>query len=241
MPPSSYLYAIPYEYYENYGIRRYGFHGTSHAYVSREAARRLGGGSDLALVVLHLGNGASASAVLGGRCVDTSMGLTPLEGLVMGTRSGDIDPAVVFHLRREADMTVDEIDGLLNKRSGMLGLAGANDLREVWRLSDEGDRDARVALDVYAYRIRKYIGAYAAAMGRLDAIVLTAGVGENDDRMRALVLEGLAGLGVVLDPARNADPAAHGGVITADDSRVAALVVPTNEELEIAQAALSLV
>jgi acetate kinase len=240
LPPAAYTYALDRAVARRFGIRRYGFHGTSHAFVSREAARRLGR-DDLALVVLHLGNGASASAVLGGRCIDTSMGLTPLEGLVMGTRSGDIDPAVVFHLRRVADMSIDEIDALLNKRSGMLGLAGANDLREVWRLAEAGEVDAQVALDVYAYRIRKYIGAYAAAMGALDAIVFTAGVGENDDRLRALVLDGLAGLGVVLDPQRNADPADHGGVITATQSRVAALVVPTNEELEIARAALSLV
>jgi acetate kinase len=240
LPPHAYTYALDRGVARELGIRRYGFHGTSHAFVSREAARRLGGGDELALVVLHLGNGASASAVVGGRCLDTSMGLTPLEGLVMGTRSGDVDPAVIFHLRREGGMSVDEIDDLLNKRSGMLGLAGANDLREVWRLADDGDRDAQVALEVYAYRIRKYIGAYAAAMGRLDAIVFTAGVGENDDRMRALVLEGLAGLGVVLDPARNLAPPTS-GVITADDSRVTALVVATNEELEIARAALSLV
>ena len=240
LPPAAYTYAIDREVAREHGIRRYGFHGTSHAFVSREAGRRLAR-DDVALVVLHLGNGASASAVLDRRCVDTSMGLTPLEGLVMGTRSGDIDPAVVFHLGRVAGLDVDEIDDLLNKRSGMLGLAGANDLREVWRLADAGDSDARLALEVYAYRIRKYIGAYAAAMGRLDAIVFTAGVGENDDRLRALVLDGLAGLGVVLDHERNADPAAHGGVITAPGSRVAALVIPTNEELEIARAALSMV
>jgi acetate kinase len=239
LPPSAYTYALDRQVARRYGIRRYGFHGTSHSYVSREAARRLGR-DDVALVVLHLGNGASASAVLGGRCLDTSMGLTPLEGLVMGTRSGDLDPAVVFHLRRVAGMSIDDVDALLNKQSGMLGLAGANDLREVWRLADEGDADAAVALEVYAYRIRKYIGAYAAALGRLDAIVFTAGVGENDARMRARVIEGLAGLGVLLDPTRNADPADHGGLITADESGVAALVVPTNEELEIARAALSL-
>jgi acetate kinase len=238
LPPAAYTYALDRQVARRYGIRRYGFHGTSHSYVSREAARRLGR-DDVALVVLHLGNGASASAVLGGRCLDTSMGLTPLEGLVMGTRSGDLDPAVVFHLRRVAGMSIDDVDTLLNKRSGMLGLAGANDLREVWRLADEGDADAAVALDVYAYRIRKYIGAYAAALGRLDAIVFTAGVGENDARMRALVLEGLEQLGIVLAPERNLVPPPT-GVITTDDSRVAALVVPTNEELEIARAALSL-
>jgi acetate kinase len=238
LPPQAYTYAVDRDVARRYGIRRYGFHGTSHAYVSREAARRLGR-DDLALVVLHLGNGASASAVLEGRCLDTSMGLTPLEGLVMGTRSGDIDPAVVFHLRRVAGMTIDEVDALLNKRSGMLGLTGVNDLREVWAMADDGDLDAAVALDVYAYRIRKYIGAYAAAMGALDAIVFTAGVGENDARMRALVLGGLEQLGVALAPQRNLAPPST-GVITSDDSRVTALVVPTNEELEIARAAVSL-
>ena len=159
----------------------------------------------------------------------------------MGTRSGDIDPAVTFHLRRVADMSYDEIDVLLNKRSGMLGLAGANDLREVWARADEGDPDAAVALDVYAYRIRKYVGAYALALGALDAVVFTAGVGENDDRMRAKVLAGLEGLGIEVDPIRNTDPRGHDGRISTDDSRVTVLVVPTNEELEIARAALSLV
>jgi acetate kinase len=242
LPPEAYTYAIDREVARQYGIRRYGFHGTSHAHVSREAARRLGRDpGELCLVTLHLGNGASATAVRHGRSIDTSMGLTPLEGLVMGTRSGDIDPAVTFHLRRVAGMTYDEIDVLLNKRSGMLGLAGANDLREVWDRADAGDPDAAVALDVYAYRIRKYVGAYALALGALDAVVFTAGVGENDERMRAKVLAGLEGLGIEVDLVRNADPGSHGGWVSTDDSRVAVLVVPTNEELEIARAALSLV
>lgn len=242
LPPEAYTYAIDREVARQYGIRRYGFHGTSHAHVSREAARRLGRDpGELCLVTLHLGNGASATAVRHGRSIDTSMGLTPLEGLVMGTRSGDIDPAVTFHLRRVAGMTYDEIDVLLNKRSGMLGLAGANDLREVWDRADAGDPDAAVALDVYAYRIRKYVGAYALALGALDAVVFTAGVGENDERMRAKVLAGLEGLGIEVDLVRNADPGSHGGWVSTKDSRVAVLVVPTNEELEIARAALSLV
>ena len=242
LPPEAYTYAIDREVARQYGIRRYGFHGTSHAHVSREAARRLGRDpGELCLVTLHLGNGASATAVRHGRSIDTSMGLTPLEGLVMGTRSGDIDPAVTFHLRRVAGMTYDEIDVLLNKRSGMLGLAGANDLREVWDRADAGDPDAAVALDVYAYRNRKYVGAYALALGALDAVVFTAGVGENDERMRAKVLAGLEGLGIEVDLVRNADPGSHGGWVSTKDSRVAVLVVPTNEELEIARAALSLV
>ena len=242
LPPHAFTYAIDREVAQRFGIRRYGFHGTSHAYVSRTAAQLLGRDpSELSMVVLHLGNGASASAVQGGRSIDTSMGLTPLEGLVMGTRSGDIDPAVTFHLRRVADMTWDEIDDLLNKRSGMLGMAGANDLREVWRMADDGDAEARVALDVYAYRIRKYIGSYALALGALHAVVFTAGVGENDVRMRAKVLAGLEGLGIELDPERNADPAASNGVISTSDSRVTVLVVPTNEEREIARESLRLV
>jgi acetate kinase len=239
LPRHAYTYAIDRDVAVELGIRRYGFHGTSHSYVSRTAAGLIGKDpSETSMVVLHLGNGASASAVRNGRCIDTSMGLTPLEGLVMGTRSGDIDPAVTFHLRRVGGMTLDEIDTLLNKQSGLLGLCGANDLREVWAMADAGDEDARNALETYAYRIRKYIGAYALALGALDAVVFTAGVGENDDRMRAKVLDGLERLGIVMDASRNADPEALGPVVSHPDSRVAVLVVPTNEELEIAQESL---
>jgi acetate kinase len=239
LPRHAYTYAIDREVAAELGIRRYGFHGTSHSYVSRTAARLLGKDpSELNMVVLHLGNGASASAVQHGRCIDTSMGLTPLEGLVMGTRSGDIDPAVVFHLRRVGEMSMEQIDTLLNKSSGLLGLCGANDLREVWAMADAGDADARNALDTYAYRIRKYIGAYALALGALDAVVFTAGVGENDVRMREQVLDGLERLNIVLDLERNADPKALGPVISTPESNVSVLVVPTNEELEIAQESL---
>ena len=196
---------------------------------------------ELNLITLHLGNGASVAAVAGGRCIDTSMGLTPLEGLVMGTRSGDLDPAVVFYLHREAGLSVDDIDDLLNKRSGMLGLAGANDMREVARLVAEGDEAAAEALDVYCYRIRKYVGAYAAALGRLDALVFTAGVGENNDAVRAGVCQGLEGLGVTLNAKRNKARSAKARTISADDSPVAVLVVPTNEELEIAEQTLAVV
>jgi acetate kinase len=242
LPRYAYTYAIDRDVASAYGIRRYGFHGTSHAFVSREAARLLGRPpEELSMVVLHLGNGASASAVRHGRCIDTSMGLTPLEGLVMGTRSGDIDPAVTVHLHRVGGLSWDDVDTLLNKRSGLLGLAGANDLREVWAMADAGDDDARNALDTYAYRIRKYIGAYALALGTLDAIVFTAGVGENDSRMRALVLDGLDGMGIMLDAALNRDPRSFGPRVSTADSRVSVLVVPTNEELAIAQAALELV
>jgi acetate kinase len=242
LPPKAYTYAIDRHLAKEHGIRRYGFHGTSHGYVAHQTARALGREeSELNTIVLHLGNGASASAVQGGRCVDTSMGLTPLEGLVMGTRSGDIDPAAIFHLARVAGLTLDEIDTLLNKRSGLLGLAGANDLREVYRLAEEGNEDAHVALEVYGYRIRKYVGAYMAAMGRVDAISFTAGVGENDPLMRARALEGLEGLGIVLDAERNAERSRQPRVISADASDVAVLVVPTNEELAIAQQSLSVV
>jgi acetate kinase len=181
------------------------------------------------------------AAVAGGRCIDTSMGMTPLEGLVMGTRSGDLDPAVVFYLHREAGLSVDDIDDLLNKRSGMLGLAGANDLREVGRRAAAGDQAAAEALDVYCYRIRKYVGAYAAALGRLDALVFTAGVGEHNDGVRAGVCQGLEGLGVTLNPKRNRARSGRPRTISADDAPVAVLVVPTNEELEIAEQTLAVV
>jgi acetate kinase len=242
MPPRAYRYALPVELARDLRIRRYGFHGTSHAYVSRKAAEHLGRpAAEVNLITLHLGNGASAAAVQGGRCVDTSMGLTPLEGLVMGTRSGDLDPAVVFYLHREAGLSVDDIDDLLNKRSGMLGLAGANDMREVARLVAEGDEAAAEALDVYCYRIRKYVGAYAAALGRLDALVFTAGIGENNDAVRAGVCQGLEGLGVTLDARRNKGRPGKPRTVSADGSQVAVLVVPTNEELEIAEQTLAVV
>ncbi|HEV2825496.1 MAG TPA: acetate kinase, partial [Actinomycetota bacterium] len=242
MPPRAWRYALPADLAADLRIRRYGFHGTSHAYVSRKAAEHLGRpAEELNLVTLHLGNGASVAAVAGGRCIDTSMGLTPLEGLVMGTRSGDLDPAVVFYLHREAGLSIDDIDDLLNKRSGMLGLAGANDLREVDRRAADGDQAAAEALDVYCYRIRKYVGAYAAALGRLDALVFTAGVGENNHGVRAGVCAGLEGLGVRLDPRRNKARSGKPRTVSADDSPVAVLVVPTNEELEIAEQTLAVV
>jgi acetate kinase len=242
MPPRAWRYALPADLAAELRIRRYGFHGTSHAYVSRKAAEHLGRpAAELNLITLHLGNGASAAAVAGGRCIDTSMGLTPLEGLVMGTRSGDLDPAVVFYLHREAGLSVDDIDDLLNKRSGMLGLAGANDMREVARLVGEGDQAAAEALDVYCYRIRKYVGAYTAALGRLDALVFTAGIGENNDAVRAGVCQGLEGLGIALDPRRNRARSGRPRTISADDAAVPVLVVPTNEELEIAEQTLAVV
>jgi acetate kinase len=233
LPPRAFTYAVP----RAWGVRRYGFHGTSHAYVSREAARILGR-PDVNVIVLHLGNGASASAVASGRSIDTSMGLTPLEGLVMGTRSGDIDPALVLHVRRTRNLGTDEIDAVLNSRSGLLALAGDNDMREVQRRAAAGDPAAELALDVYCYRIRKYVGAYLAARGGADAIAFTAGVGENDALVRARSLAGLERLGIVVDDARNA---AGEAVISPDGAAVAVLVIATNEELEMATQAAALV
>jgi acetate kinase len=242
MPPRAWRYALPRDLADRHRVRRYGFHGTSHGYVARRAAEHLGRPAvELDLVTLHLGNGCSAAAVAGGRCIDTSMGLTPLGGLVMGTRSGDLDPGVVFHLNRVAGLDLEEIDTLLNRESGLRGLAGSNDLREVHRLADAGDADAAEALEVFCYRIRCTVGAYAAALGRLDALVFTAGIGENDPRVRAEVCAGLSILGVRLDEARNAAPSREVRTVSADGSAVAVLVVPTNEELEIAEQALELV
>ncbi|GLZ75541.1 acetate kinase [Actinorhabdospora filicis] len=239
LPPHAHTYAVPREWRAEYGVRRYGFHGTSHAYVSRMSARLLDcGPADVNVIVLHLGNGASVSAVRGGVCVETSMGLTPLEGLVMGTRSGDVDPGVIFHLRRAAGLTVDDLDDALNRRSGLLGLSGVNDMRELIKLIDNGDEDARLALDVYCHRVRKYVGAYMAVLGHTDAVVFTAGVGENNARVREHALTGLGDLGVRLDHDRNER---GGPVISAPGSPVTVLVVPTDEELEIATQALALV
>ncbi|GIH92388.1 acetate kinase [Planobispora siamensis] len=237
MPEAASTYAIDRETARRFGVRRYGFHGTSHAYVSREAAA-LVGRPEGNVIVLHLGNGASASAVSAGRCVDTSMGMTPLEGLVMGTRSGDIDPGAILHLRRTAGMSLAEIDGLLNRRSGMLGLCGDNDMREVGRRVAEGDPEAELALAVYCHRLRKYVGAYCAVLGTVDVIAFTGGVGENSVLVRERALSGLEAFGIVLDPARNADGK---GVISADGSRVTVAVVPTDEELEIARQTLDII
>jgi acetate kinase len=238
LPPHAYTYAVPGRWRDKYGVRRYGFHGTSVAYVSREAARLLGRDpADANLIVLHLGNGASATAVAAGHSVDTSMGLTPLEGLVMGTRSGDVDPAVVAHLRRVAGLDADDVDYQLNRASGLAGLAGVNDMREVYHRADADDPAARLALDVYCYRIRKYVGAYSAVLGRVDGIVFTAGVGENNPDVRARSLHGLERLGIEIDPVRNASPDRWARVVSTDDAEVAVLVVPTNEELEIARQA----
>jgi acetate kinase len=240
MPARAWRYALPRELADRLRIRRYGFHGTSHAYVARTAAELLGRPlGEVNLITLHLGNGASVAAVAGGRCIDTSMGLTPLEGLVMGTRSGDLDPAISVFLHRVADLSFEEIDTLLNRESGMKGLAGVGDMRDVERLAAAGDEAAAEALEVYCYRIRKYVGAYTAALGRVDALVFTAGVGENNATVRANVCAGLAGFGVAIDHDRNAGRPAGARTVSTDDSAVAVLVVPTNEELEIATQVLS--
>ncbi|MEV0240301.1 acetate kinase [Streptomyces sp. NPDC050674] len=242
MPESAARYAIDVKTADEHRVRRYGFHGTSHAYVSRATAELLGKDpSETNVIVLHLGNGASASAVRGGRCVDTSMGLTPLEGLVMGTRSGDMDPAVIFHLMRVGGMSADEIDTLLNKKSGLIGLCGDNDMREIRRRVDEGDEQAELAFDIYIHRLKKYIGAYYAVLGRVDAVAFTAGVGENAAPVRAAALAGLEELGLAVDGERNAVRGDEARLISPDGARVAVAVVPTDEELEIATQTYALV
>jgi len=240
LPPAAYTYAVPREWRDRYSVRRYGFHGTSHQYVARQAARLLGKSpQETNLIVLHLGNGASVCAVEGGRSVETSMGLTPLEGLVMGTRSGDLDPAVPAYLERVAGFDAKRIDDALNQESGLLALAGSNDLRDVGRARESGDGDARLAIDVYCHRIRKYIGAYYAVLGRVDAVVFTAGVGENDDLIRGLALRGLERLGIVVDEQRNRAAGSGERFISPEGAEVPVLVVPTDEELEIAEQALA--
>ncbi|NKQ23791.1 acetate kinase [Streptomyces galbus] len=242
MPESAARYAIDPRIADRHRIRRYGFHGTSHAYVSRATAELLGRApEDVNVIVLHLGNGASASAVRGGRCVDTSMGLTPLEGLVMGTRSGDLDPAVIFHLARVGGMSMDEIDTLLNKRSGLFGLCGDNDMREIRRRIDGGDEAASLAFDIYVHRLKKYIGAYYAVLGTVDAVAFTAGVGENAAPVREAAVAGLEGLGLAVDPERNAVRSDRPRIVSPDAARVAVAVVPTDEELEIATQTYALV
>ncbi|WP_296192298.1 acetate kinase [uncultured Microbacterium sp.] len=240
MPPSAYTYAIDKELAAAHRLRKYGFHGTSHKFVSEAAAayldRPLG---ELRQIVLHLGNGASATAIDGGRSVDTSMGLTPLEGLVMGTRSGDLDPAVLIQLARRVRLSIDELDALLNKSSGLQGLAGVSDMRDLLERRAAGNPDASLAFDVYIHRLRAYIGAYLAQLGGVDVISFTAGVGENVPVVRAEALATLGFAGVAVDPARNEERARGIRRISSDDSAVTVLVVPTNEELEIARQTLA--
>jgi len=241
LPPAAATYAIDRELAQRWQIRRYGFHGTSHHYVSEQAAAFLDRPpQSLNQIVLHLGNGASAAAIAGGRAVDTSMGLTPLEGLVMGTRSGDIDPSIVGYLCRTAGMGVDDVESMLNKRSGVLGLSGERDFRRLHEMIQSGDEAAQLAYDVFIHRLRKYIGAYLAVLERTDVISFTAGIGENDPVVRRDALAGLARLGIVLDEGRNEKQDKGARRISADDSPIAVLVVPTNEELAIARDCVSL-
>ena len=242
MPPESYIYAIPYEYYEKYGIRRYGFHGTSHRYVAERAADILGVNMvDLKLITCHLGNGASVSAIKRGKCIDTSMGFTPLAGLAMGTRSGSIDPAIISFIADTEDKSVDEVMDILNKKSGILGISGiSSDFRDVQTAVEDGNSRAELAFRVFAHRVRYYIGAYIAEMNGVDAIVFTAGVGENDNDMRDVICSELGNLGIKLDLVKNKVRGKE-AIISRDDSRVAILLVPTNEELVIARDTYELV
>jgi acetate kinase len=242
LPPAAATYAIDRDVAEQWHIRRYGFHGTSHQYVSEQVAEFLGTPlTDLRQIVLHLGNGASASAILGARPVDTSMGLTPMEGLVMGTRSGDIDPGVLTYLWRTAKMSVEDIEEMLNRRSGVRGLGGEIDFRVLHQRIESGDKTAQLAYDVYIHRLRKYIGAYLALLGGADVITFTAGVGENDAQVRRDALSPMTALGIELDEHRNAGPAKDARRISADSSATTVLVVPTNEELAIARACVQVI
>ena len=234
MPKKAYLYAIPYEYYEKYGIRRYGFHGTSHSFVSKETIKFANlNPENCKVIVCHLGNGASISASIGGKCVDTSMGFTPLDGVPMGTRTGSMDPAVVTYLINQKGMSAKDVDALMNKESGVSGVSGvSSDFRDLSAAAKEGNDRAQLALDMFSYQVKKDIGAYAAAMGGVDAVVFTAGVGENDAATRSAVVEGLGFMGIKINEDKNA---ARGTVdISADDATVKTLVIPTNEELMIA-------
>ena len=244
MEPKAYLYAIPREYYEKYGVRRYGFHGTSHSFVSKETIKFANLNPETAkVIVCHLGNGASISASIGGKCVDTSMGLTPLEGLIMGTRSGDLDPAIIEYLCNHENLTVSEMLNILNKKSGVLGMSGgiSSDFRDIKAAMDDGNEVAKQTLEAYAYRVAKYIGSYVAAMNGVDAITFTAGVGENAAWLRPMICQYLGYLGVKLDEAASEKAVGEEMIISTADSKVKLCVVPTNEELAIARETLALI
>ena len=236
MPAESYIYALPYEFYEKYGIRRYGFHGTSHKYVSDRAAAMMGKSvEELKIITCHLGNGASIAAINKGKCFDTTMGFTPLEGLVMGTRSGDLDPAIISFLADKESKSADDILNILNKESGVLGISGvSSDFRDIENAIAEGNDRAQLALDVFSHRVRSYIGAYMAEMNGVDALVFTAGLGENSASMRAKICANLDNLGIVIDEAKN-DVRGKETFISTDDSKTTILLIPTNEELVIAR------
>ena len=239
IPSYAYMYALPYETYEKDRVRRYGFHGTSHYYVSKTASQYLGK-KNINTITLHLGNGASMAAIKDGKCIDTTMGLTPLEGLIMGTRSGDLDPAILFYLARKNGLDIDDLDTMLNKKSGLKGICGSNDMREVEKMAQDGDTKAQLALDMFAYRIKKYIGSYSAIVGKLDCIIFTGGIGENDIDTRARCCESLEHMGIELDLVKNNQRAKEIIEISTKESKVKVLVIPTNEELEIAMQANSL-
>lgn len=243
IPPYAYMYAIPNEYYQDYGVRRYGFHGTSHYFVAKEAARYMGKPlEELNLITLHLGNGASVAAIHRGKSVDTSMGMTPLEGLVMGTRSGDVDPGVIFYLARQTGKNIDEMDKLLNKQSGLKGLCGHNDVREIIAHAKSGDEWSKLALMIFSYRIKKYIGAYAAVLGRVDALIFTGGIGEHAPMLREMICEGLdESLGLIVDVVRDSWDMGSIWEVSEVGSKIKMLVVPTNEELEIASQTVALI
>jgi acetate kinase len=242
IPMNAFLYAIPFDLYKDHRVRKYGFHGTSHAYVAERAAQYLNRPLvDLDLITIHLGNGASMAAIKGGRCIDTSMGMTPLAGLVMGTRSGDVDPAIPFFLADHLGMSLHAIDRLLNNDSGLRGICGQNDMREVIARMEAGDERARIAIDLYTYRIKKYIGAYFAALGRLDGLVFTAGIGENAPLIRDQCCKGLTGLGIEIDTERNQAASKGTREISPPENQVMVLVVPTDEELRIAQETLQVI
>ena len=236
LPPHSFHYALPYELYKEHNVRRYGFHGTSHFYVAKEAAKHLGKPlEEVNLITLHLGNGASASAIQYGKCIDTSMGLTPLEGLIMGTRCGDIDPAIHFYLMRQTGMSADEIEKLLNSQSGLKGICGMNDMRQIQQKAEAGDERAMLALDMFCYRVRKYIGAYSAVLSRIDAIVFTGGIGENSAAVRERTCSGLHNLGILLDLQKNKAVSGRVSEIQQDGASIRVMVIATDEELEIAR------
>ena len=242
MPDYAYMYALPYEYYEKYGIRRYGFHGTSHRYVSQRAAVMLGKDpSELKIVTCHLGNGSSIAAVDGGKCLDTTMGVTPLEGIMMGTRSGSIDPAIIpFLMKHEPSLTADDIDKILNKKSGMLGIAGTSDNRQIEQRAKQGDKRAKLVESMLCHQLTKYIGGFAAAMGGIDAVVFTGGIGENNPHYRTRVAEKLAFLGTKVDEEKNQVRGEEVDIST-PDSKLKLLVIPTNEEWMIAKDTYELV
>ena len=240
MPPKAYMFGVPYEYYEKYSIRRYGFHGTSHRFVSGRYGQLHGSVEGTKIITCHLGNGSSISAIKDGKVVDTSMGFTPLDGFIMGTRSGGIDPSVVTYIMNKEGLTPDQMSDLMNKKSGFLGLSGvSSDCRDLWAAAKEGNERAKLTLEIVSYQIKKFIGSYAAAMGGVDAVIFTGGIGENDSSMRALVCEDMEFLGMKLDAERN--NVREEAKISADDSKVEIWVIPTNEELLIARDTMEIV